>query len=98
MSADRNEHGKAEAVNEIDTRGMICPLPVLRARRALTALRPGNLLQVSCTDPAAASDFPAFCQTAGHILIESKQQDAGADWDWSHATELVFLIRRGELN
>jgi len=97
MSLDRNKHGKAEAVNEIDIRGMICLLPVLRARRALAALRPGDLLQVNCTDPAAASDFPAFYRMAGHTLLESKQQDAGADWDWGHATELIFLIRRGEL-
>ena len=95
MSDGPNAHGEAEAVCEIDTRGMICPLPVLRVRKTLATLRPGDLLRVSCTDPAAATDFPAFCQAAGHKLLESRRQDAGTGRDWGHATELVFLIRRG---
>ncbi len=77
-------------VSELDVRGLICPLPVLRARKALGGLIPGELLRVYCTDPAAAADFPAFCQAAGHTLVESTRDDSGED------PELCFLIRRGD--
>jgi tRNA 2-thiouridine synthesizing protein A len=92
-----NDHGEAAAVREIDARGLICPLPVLRARKALAALRPGDLLRIKCTDPAAAADFPAYCQTAGHTLVETAQQCANRsrDDDRDDDRELIFLIRRG---
>ena len=74
---------------ELDARGLMCPLPVLRARKALAAMSPGNLLRVLCTDPASAADFPAFCNTAGHTLAESDR------WETEQGPELTFLIRRG---
>ncbi|MDA1100191.1 MAG: sulfurtransferase TusA family protein [Proteobacteria bacterium] len=75
---------------ELDVRGMICPLPVLRARKALAAMAPGDLLRVYCTDPAAAADFPAYCQAANHTLMEAVRQEL------DHGPELIFLIRRGD--
>ncbi len=77
------------AESELDVRGLICPLPVLRARKALMALQPGDTLRVFCTDPAAAADFPAYCTTAGHALVESRQ------FPGEQGPELTFLIRRG---
>ena len=62
-----------EAVVELDVRGLICPLPVLRARKALKAMKDGELLKVFCTDLAAASDFPAFCRSGAHELVETGQ-------------------------
>ncbi len=77
-------------VSELDARGLICPLPVLRARKALMVLGPGELLRVYCTDPAAASDFPAFCQTSNHTLVETVRGEG------EQGPEIAFLIRRHE--
>ena len=81
-----------EEIAELDLRGLICPLPVLRARKALMAMASGELLRISCTDPAAASDFPAFCRTAAHELIEMGQEHG------AQGLELWFLIRRGKID
>jgi tRNA 2-thiouridine synthesizing protein A len=71
---------------EVDARGLLCPLPVLKARRRLAALAPGSVLRVLADDPAALVDMPHFCAGAGHELIGS--EDLGHP---SHA----FLIRVG---
>ena len=81
-----------EEITELDLRGLICPLPVLRARKALMAMEPGQLLRISCTDPAAASDFPAFCHSAAHELIETGREYGAQE------VELWFLIRRGKMD
>lgn len=53
----------------LDVKGMACPLPVLRANRALRSMAPGEKLRVLATDRAAASDFRAFCKETGHALV-----------------------------
>ena len=57
----------------LDTKGLKCPLPVLRARKALKDVAVGDLLQVLATDPGAVKDFAHFCETTGHQLVEAKQ-------------------------
>ena len=52
-----------------DARGMKCPLPVLKARRLIREMAPGEVLEVQATDPGAPQDFEHFCQTAGHRLL-----------------------------
>lgn len=47
----------------------MCPLPVLKARKALKSLKSGDVLRVIATDPAAAIDFPHFCNESGHRLV-----------------------------
>ena len=69
----------------LDVKGMSCPLPVLRANRALRALEPGAHLRVLATDAAAVGDFQAFCREAGHALL-SWSEDAGV---------FSFVIRKG---
>jgi tRNA 2-thiouridine synthesizing protein A len=54
---------------ELDARGLLCPLPVLKARRRLMALAPGMVLRVLADDPAAVVDIPHFCAGAGHELL-----------------------------
>jgi tRNA 2-thiouridine synthesizing protein A len=54
----------------VDARGLACPLPILRARKALGTLPDGGLLTVLATDPASLSDFPAFCRQTGHAIVE----------------------------
>ncbi|HWD57904.1 MAG TPA: sulfurtransferase TusA family protein [Stellaceae bacterium] len=61
----------------LDATGLLCPLPVLKARRALRAVPAGGILRVLATDPGAVKDFEHFCQTTGCELIESSQEAEG---------------------
>ena len=61
---------------ELDARGLKCPLPVLKARKAMKAVPPGGLLRVLATDPNAVEDFQAFCRTTGDHLLESIEEEA----------------------
>lgn len=70
--------------HEIDCEGLLCPLPVLRARKHLLAMAPGQVLRVRATDAMAAIDLPHFCAEAGHEFL-----GAGLD-----GTVAVYLIRR----
>jgi tRNA 2-thiouridine synthesizing protein A len=69
----------------LDLRGLACPLPVLKARKALLGLAPGKRLLVEASDPLAAIDIPHFCREAGHTLVATEKR--GDAW--------VFLIERG---
>ncbi|NDK34789.1 sulfurtransferase TusA family protein [Rhodovulum sulfidophilum] len=70
---------------EIDLRGLKCPLPVLRARKALASLAPGNLLRLWADDPVAVIDIPHFCHEAGHELVGTEETGAAT----------LYLIRKG---
>src|SRR5260370_13395695 len=61
----------------LDAKGLLCPLPVLKARRALKPLAPGAVLEVLATDPGAVKDFEHFCQTTGCEMLESSEQPGG---------------------
>jgi tRNA 2-thiouridine synthesizing protein A len=69
---------------ELDTSGLKCPLPVLKAKKALRALDSGELIQVTATDPAALDDFPAYCENSGNELVESR----------SEGDRFVFVIKK----
>ncbi|HVM77845.1 MAG TPA: sulfurtransferase TusA family protein [Stellaceae bacterium] len=58
----------------LDTKGLRCPLPVLKARKALKDLAAGMVLRVLATDPGAVKDFEAFCKTTGHRLLAQKEE------------------------
>jgi tRNA 2-thiouridine synthesizing protein A len=57
----------------LDTKGLNCPLPVLKARRAMRDLKDGDILTVLATDPASYIDFQHFCDTTGHEMLEAKE-------------------------
>lgn len=59
----------------LDAKGLRCPLPVLKAKKALRDVPEGGLLRVLATDPGAVKDFPAFCQTTGNELVSSTQEE-----------------------
>src|SRR2546421_12905520 len=61
----------------LDATGLLCPLPVLKARRALKAVPAGGILEVLATEPGATKDFEHFCQTAGCELVEASEQPGG---------------------
>lgn len=58
----------------LDVKGLSCPLPVLRANKALRALGPGDRLRVLATDRAAVADFQAFCRETGHALVAQGEE------------------------
>ncbi len=69
----------------LDTKGLNCPLPILKAKRTLNGLPPGALLRVLASDPVTLRDFPVLCRQTGHELIESAEAEAGV---------YAFLIRK----
>ena len=73
-----------QANKELDTRGLNCPLPILKAKKALADLPSGQVLRVVSTDPGSVRDFQAFARQTGHELVE---QSSGAG-------EFIHLLRR----
>jgi tRNA 2-thiouridine synthesizing protein A len=69
----------------INCEGLLCPLPVLKARKRLLQMAEGTVLCVRATDPMAAIDMPHFCDQAGHKILQSTQDGAVQ----------VYLIQRG---
>jgi tRNA 2-thiouridine synthesizing protein A len=68
----------------LDTKGLNCPLPILKAKKAIADVKGGGTLEVLATDPGSVPDFKAFCEAGGHTLLE-QTVDAGV---------FRFLIRR----
>jgi tRNA 2-thiouridine synthesizing protein A len=61
--------------HELDARGFLCPLPVLKARKRLQGLRSGETLTLIATDPASVIDVPHFCNEQGHGLLSHEAMD-----------------------
>ena len=80
-----SEPSSIVADKEIDTRGLSCPLPILRAKKALSDMQSGQVLKVVSTDPGSNRDFQAFCKQTGNALLA--QQTVGKDY-------IHFLKRR----
>ncbi len=59
----------------LDTKGMNCPLPILKAKKALKDLAAGDILEVIATDPGSVKDFDSFCRTTGNELMETTDAD-----------------------
>ncbi|MGY6409513.1 MAG: sulfurtransferase TusA family protein [Alkalilacustris sp.] len=66
--------------DEVDATGLICPLPVLRARKRLAGMAPGAVLRLVTTDPAAVVDVPHFCAEAGHALLSGAPEGDAQVW------------------
>ena len=73
-----------EVDKEVDARGLNCPLPILRAKKALADMESGQILKVLATDPGSQRDFAAFAKQTGNEIVESTAQDK----------TFVFLMRR----
>lgn len=72
------------ATQTLDTRGMNCPLPILRTKKTLSAMGAGEVLAVTATDPGSLKDMQAFCKQTGNELIASSANQG----------EFEFLIRK----
>jgi tRNA 2-thiouridine synthesizing protein A len=62
------------SVTVLDTKGLSCPLPVLRAKKAIQSVPAGGTLQVLATDPGAVRDFEAFCRSTGNHLVDWREE------------------------
>ncbi|RKP56523.1 sulfurtransferase TusA family protein [Pararobbsia silviterrae] len=69
---------------EVDARGLNCPLPILRAKKALADMTSGQILKVLATDPGSQRDFAAFAKQTGNAIVETRTEDK----------TFVFLMRR----
>lgn len=70
---------------ELDARGLNCPLPILRTKKAINGLATGEILKVIATDPGSVKDMEAFCKQTGNEMVSSSE--AGGDY--------TFMIRKG---
>jgi tRNA 2-thiouridine synthesizing protein A len=73
-----------EVHKELDTRGLNCPLPILKAKKALADMTSGQVLKVVATDPGSVRDFQAFARQTGNELLEQQTKEA----------EYVHFLRR----
>ena len=73
-----------DAQKELDTRGLNCPLPILKAKKALADMRSGEVLKVVATDPGSMRDFQAFARQTGNELVEQA----------SNNDEFIHFLRR----
>lgn len=64
------------ADHTLDAKGLNCPLPILKARKALKDVPPGEILEVLSTDPGSVADFQAFCRQTGNELMESTTDES----------------------
>ena len=70
---------------ELDARGLNCPLPILRTKKAMAGMAAGETLRVIATDPGSEKDMESFCRQTGSELVESGQLDG----------DFVFVVRKG---
>ena len=73
-----------QATQSLDARGLNCPLPILRTKKALTAMSSGETLAILSTDPGSVKDMQAFCKQTGHELVATN----------SNQGEFEFFIRK----
>lgn len=74
----------SNTAQELDARGLNCPLPILRAKKVITSMTQGQVLRVLATDPGSVKDFDVFCKQTGNQLVSSEQNGG----------EYVFQIRK----
>lgn len=69
---------------ELDTRGMNCPMPILRTKKSLSEISPGQILKIWASDPSAPKDFEVFAIQSGHELLASAKE----------GNEFVFFLKK----
>jgi len=88
ISGLTNIHGDismSDFNDELDASGLNCPLPILRAKKAINKLESGQVLRIIATDPGSVKDFEAFCKQTGNELLETGQE----------GEKFTFLIKKG---
>ncbi len=69
----------------LDTKGLNCPLPILKAKKSLATMHSGQTLEVHSTDPGSVKDFEALCRQTGHKLLDSNRENG----------VYIFLVEKG---
>jgi tRNA 2-thiouridine synthesizing protein A len=69
----------------LDCSGLVCPMPIVRLSKAITRLRPGQVIEIIATDPGSKEDVPAFCQRTKHTLVASREEGG----------RFIFYVRSG---
>lgn len=69
---------------ELDTRGLVCPLPILRTKKSLSEMTSGQVLKIVATDPGAVIDFQVFADQTGHELLSMSET----------SEEYIFLLKK----
>lgn len=72
-------------IHDLDATGLLCPLPVLKLRKRIAAVTPGDCMRLRVDDPAAVIDVPHFCAEAGHTLVETSDD----------GNTQIYLVRKG---
>jgi tRNA 2-thiouridine synthesizing protein A len=67
----------SENTHTLDTRGLNCPLPILKTRKAIAMLSSGEILEVTATDPGSVKDLDSFCSQTGHEMVSSEEIEDG---------------------
>jgi len=75
-----------ETLHELDVRRQLCPIPVIKTQNKVAELAQGEVLRVTCTDPGALNDIPAWCRINGHEVLATEEGDL----------EVVITLRVGE--
>ncbi|MGV6858145.1 MAG: sulfurtransferase TusA family protein [bacterium] len=74
----------SDVAQELDARGLNCPLPILKAKKAINSINSGEVLKIIATDPGSVKDFEAFAKQTGHDLLETTE--AGGEY--------TFMIKK----
>ncbi len=75
-----------QADKTLDTRGMACPMPIIKTKKAMDELKDGEVLLVIADDPGAKEDFPAWCEQTGNKLVSIEEKD----------DDIYIYIKKGE--
>lgn len=75
-----------QVAQTVDTRGMLCPMPIVMVNKAMRNLQPGDVVKLLATDKGACQDVPAWAEDTGNELLESGEEDGA----------LTFFIRKGD--
>jgi len=72
-------------MKKLDARRLLCPMPVIKTQDAIKEMQPNEELEVTCTDPGALNDIPAWCRINGHEVLSTKEHDG----------EVVLVVKVG---
>ena len=75
---------QTDTTSTLDARGLNCPLPILRTRKALAGLHSGDTLKIIASDPGSVKDMDSFCSQTGHTLVDSNNEQG----------EFTFVIQK----
>lgn len=73
--------------HQLDTRGLLCPLPVIRVQETVARLPAGARLRVTASDPGAAHDIPAWCRVHGHTILWCERTEEGVEMELETGSE-----------